>query len=348
MSEKPLISYVIGVRNMEATVGKAIESIINQDYPNKEVIVVNDGSDDSTEEVLKKYPIKIINTEKIGISNARNLGYKNSRGFFVAFTDADCELDPLWTINMLDCFNNGEVGLVGGITYYKRDGTYCSIYRNLEFLKRYKNIKTKEVFHACGAGFILKRSVLDKIGGFNPEWVHAEDIEISFLTIKHGYKVLKQDSAIAFHIPENNFKRIIRKALRDSKAYVRVAKNHPKSSLYNKFHHTWYFRYDLIILSISYAFLFLSAFSFPILYLLNRYLFQTSIIISLLNIWLWTIIFICIFLFIYGLIPSCQVFINSKTKKIKYLFGTLSIHHSRGFAWGIGLILGIKNIIFKR
>jgi len=346
ISNEPLVSYVIGIRNMEHTVGKTIESILNQEYPNKEIIVINDGSDDHTEDVLKRYPIKSINTEKIGISNARNLGLKNSKGKFIAFTDADCELDPLWTKNMLKYFNDKNVGLVGGVTHFRTDGTYCSIYRNLEFSKRYKNIKSKEVFHVGGPGFIARKSVLNEVGGFNPKWVYAEDVEMSFLVIEKGYKVLKQDNAITYHIPENSFKRLVKKGLCDSKAYVRVAISHKKSSLLNKFHNTWYFRYDLIILPIMYAILILTFIIYPTTILLNHIVFKNYVLDYLLKIFFWIILIIYLFLFIYGIIPSIQVYL--KSKKLKHFFGSLLLHHIRGFAWGLGLLIGIKNIFFKK
>jgi len=65
-------------------------------------------------------------------------------------------------------------------------------------------------------------------------------------------------------------------------------------------------------------------------------------------IWLGSIIFVGLFLFIYGLIPSIQVAKHSKSKKIKAFIGTLFLHHGRGFAWGIGLLLGIINIILRK
>ena len=55
-----------------------------------------------------------------------------------------------------------------------------------------------------------------------------------------------------------------------------------------------------------------------------------------------------LFLFIYGFIPSFQVAFNSKEKKIKSFFGTLILHHTRGISWGIGLIIGLKNIILNK
>ncbi|MFX1311079.1 MAG: glycosyltransferase [Promethearchaeota archaeon] len=348
ISEKPLVSYVIGVRNMESTVGKTIESILNQDYPNKEIIVINDGSDDNTEEVLKNYPIKYITTDKIGISNARNLGFRKSTGEFIAFTDADCELDPKWTKNILKGFINDKVGLVGGVTKFRTDGSYSSIYRSIEFTKRYKNLISNDVVWAGGPGSMFRRIVLEEVGGFDPEWNHGEDAEISFLTIEHGYNVKKQNDALTYHLPETGFKRLVYKGLRDAKAYVRVTKSHLKTSIRNKFNTTWYLPYDMVILPIAYLLLIFTIIFFPILFFINFLLFMSNLVNTILMIWGWIFIIILFIILIFGIFPSYQVASKSKKKKIRNFLATTLLHHSRGFAWGIGLILGIKNIIFKR
>lgn len=336
---------------MENTIGKTIESILNQDYPNKEIVVINDGSVDKTDDVLKRYPIKSIKTEKIGISNARNLGYKNSSGDYIAFTDADCELDPLWTKKIMEGFRNEKVGIIGGKTIFKTDNSFSSIYRSLEFAKRYDNISSREVVWAGGPGLMIRRKILDEIGGFKPHWKHGEDAEISFLTVEYGYKILKIDDAITYHIPERGFWILIKKGYRDAKAYTRVTKSHFKISLRNKFNSTWYFSYDMYLIPILYAFLIISALILPVLFLINYFLYMSFIpdglILFFLSIWFFIISFMIIFLLIYSLIPAFQVASRSK-KKIKAFIGTIFLHHLRCLAWGIGLIIGIKNIIIRK
>lgn len=350
--EVPLVSYIIGVKNMEDTVGKTIESILNQDYVNKEIIVINDGSEDNTEKVLLQYPIKIINTENFGISNARNLGYKNSKGEFIAFTDADCKLGPQWTSKMLLKFNEKNVGLVGAHTVYKTDDNFSSILRSIEFSKRFENVnKNHDVFWAGGQGLMFRRNVLDEIGGFNPKWIHGEDTEISYLTHELGYKVDFQKDAITYHIPESGFWRLVKKRYRDSKAHVRVFSSHSKSFLRCKFISSWYFSYDMLILPILYAFLMISAFAFPIS-LMVIYFFSTSdvktIFFSLFfPIWICIIIFITIFLSGYSFIPAYDVVLHSKKNKFKNFIGTIVLHHTRGLAMGLGLIIGIKKQLFN-
>ncbi len=335
---------------MENTIGMTIESIINQDYPNKEIIVIDGGSQDRTVEIIRKYPIKLIK-EKLGISNARNLGYKNSSGKFIAFTDGDCELDPLWTKNLLKGFRDDKVGIVGGTTIFRTDDRFSSIYRSLEFSRRYNNIKKEEVVWAGGPCSMFRRKLLDEINGFDPEWVYGEDAEISFIAIENGYKILKVNDAITYHVADGGFCRLIRKGIRDGTAYCRVSKHHFKTSLRNKFNSTWYFPYDIYILPFLYLFLMSSGILLFIMFLLYNIfllpLFSNLLFNNLIFIWFWLILITIILLFIYGLIPAYQTAAYSKKNKIKTFLETILLHHMRGFAWGLGLIIGIKNLIIN-
>ncbi|GAG71190.1 unnamed protein product, partial [marine sediment metagenome] len=208
-NDKPLISIVVGVRNMEDTIKSCINSLLNQTYKNKEIIIINDGSDDKTLPIIqkikrenKKISFKVITTEKKGISHARNLGYELAKGEFVAYSDADCILVKNWLDVVIPHFKDPKVALVGGVTIFRSDNSYSSIYRQIEFEKRYENITKKEVVWAGGPGSIFRKSVLEEIGGFNPNWVHGEDAEISFLIYEKDYKIIKENSAITYHVAE--------------------------------------------------------------------------------------------------------------------------------------------------
>ena len=87
----PLISIVITNYNYSNYIGDAIESAINQDYPNKEIVVVDDGSTDDSINVIGRYAKEVILVQQSngGVSSARNTGVTNSNGDFIAFLDAD-------------------------------------------------------------------------------------------------------------------------------------------------------------------------------------------------------------------------------------------------------------------
>lgn len=88
---EPLVSVVIPCYNNELYIGEAIDSVLAQDYGNIEVIVVNDGSGDSSEDVIRSFGsrVRLISQENQGVSNARNTGIEAAQGSFIAFLDAD-------------------------------------------------------------------------------------------------------------------------------------------------------------------------------------------------------------------------------------------------------------------
>lgn len=90
MSE-PLVSIIIPAYNAEQYLQAAIESALGQSYPNKEIIVVSDGSTDRTVEIANGFglPVRCIEKENGGVSSARNAGIEGAKGDYVAFLDAD-------------------------------------------------------------------------------------------------------------------------------------------------------------------------------------------------------------------------------------------------------------------
>lgn len=91
MSSEPLVSVVIPFYSGKEWLVEAIESVINQNYRNLEIIVVNDGSNENVDDVKKNYgsSVKFIYKENGGPASARNLGIKESKGKYIAFLDSD-------------------------------------------------------------------------------------------------------------------------------------------------------------------------------------------------------------------------------------------------------------------
>lgn len=102
MSYSPNVSVIVPIYNVEKYLRRCIESLINQTYYEIEIILVNDGSPDDSEKICKEYMlkdkrIKLINKENGGLSDARNVGLKNSQGKYVYFIDSDdwCEKNTI-------------------------------------------------------------------------------------------------------------------------------------------------------------------------------------------------------------------------------------------------------------
>jgi len=94
IEKNPIISVIIPVYNVEDYLRECLDSVVNQTYKNLEIVCVNDGSEDSSPEILAEYAakderIKIVNKENGGLSSARNAGLNTARGKYVYFLDSD-------------------------------------------------------------------------------------------------------------------------------------------------------------------------------------------------------------------------------------------------------------------
>lgn len=90
----PLISVILPIYNVEDFLPQCLDSVINQTYQNLEIILVNDGSTDSCPQICEEYAkkdsrIKVIHKKNGGLSEARNVGFENSSGDFIAYVDSD-------------------------------------------------------------------------------------------------------------------------------------------------------------------------------------------------------------------------------------------------------------------
>ncbi len=126
IDQQPLISIIMPVYNVERYLEDSIESIIKQTYHNIEVICINDGSTDSSLEILESYAkhdsrIRIISQENHGASSARNAGLKVATGEYVYFFDSDDTLKEDTLKLIIDEFNRyqSDIVLFDGTTIYE-------------------------------------------------------------------------------------------------------------------------------------------------------------------------------------------------------------------------------------
>ena len=179
------ISVVIPMYNAENTIAKSLESVLNQTYKEKiEVLIVNDGSKDSSRMIVEKFIennnseviIKLINKENGGVSSARNLGLQNATGFYIALLDSDDE----WLSNKLErqieiLKNNSEVDFLG----CSRNDEQLSIFGKVIKTLHKANVKELliKMFPQTSTA-IFKRELYLNIGGYNENLTHAEDGEL--------------------------------------------------------------------------------------------------------------------------------------------------------------------------
>ncbi len=197
-------SVVIPVYNGAETIRACVESALKQDFPEGfEVIVVNDGSTDATEEIVKGFGsnVKLISQANRGPAAARNAGAKAAKGAFVVFMDDDCEAEKDWLAEMLKPFADpGVVGVQG--RYKNGQQELIAQLIQLEIEERYEKLRQQQfVDHIGTYSAAYRREVFLAVGGFDEKFPIAsgEDIDLSYRLSERGHQLVFTWNAIVWH-----------------------------------------------------------------------------------------------------------------------------------------------------
>lgn len=195
MENKPLFSFCTPVYNDGDTVKRMIQSILEQDYPNIEHILVNDGSKDKTGDILnkyaKKYPekIKVIHfKQNKGACEARNEAASHAKGKYLSFLPADAKIYPGvvrdW-VNRLE--ENPEYDfLYGGYSFIDDQGNRVQDYISEDF-----DPYLLEVTNYIDGSYPLKKALFDKMGGWDSSVKSLQDWDFWLNAVKkYGAKGL--------------------------------------------------------------------------------------------------------------------------------------------------------------
>ena len=197
MPNKPLVTVIIPAYNEEKYIEKCITSLLTQTYKNVEIIIVNDGSTDSTQIISSKYKVKVISLPHGGPGKAKNYGVNIARGEIVVFLDADMYVDNNYIRNIIQPILDGKTFA----TYTVKESvaninnlwSRCwNINLDLAINQRL-NLKDRNINYVFMA--ILKNKFLE-LGGFNPKWGYIDDR--SLLT-KEKRAAFPVSNAICYH-----------------------------------------------------------------------------------------------------------------------------------------------------
>ncbi len=184
------LSFVIPAYNEEKYIGDCLTSVLRQTKKTKydtEVIVVNNNSTDKTAEVAGSFPgVKVVTEKKKGLSAARHAGYEASTGDLIANIDADVILPNGWIEKVMKAFEkNPKLTGFSGPYIYHDLSTLTNIGVRLFYYFGYagylmNRFILKKSSMLQGGNFVVRRSALDKIGGYNAEFeFYGEDTDIA-------------------------------------------------------------------------------------------------------------------------------------------------------------------------
>ena len=199
--ELPKVSIIIPVYNGENYVSLAIDSALRQTYPNVEIIVVNDGSTDNTDNICRSYGnrIKYIKKENGGVSTALNVGIENMTGQYFSWLSHDdlyypnkveVEIDYLMKNKLLDT----DTILYSNYSIIDEFGNFSF---DVEFNSRYLNRDSvyPMLFGAIdGLSLLIPKKAFEKVGYFDKNLRCVQDYQLWYSMYKSGYKFV--------HVPE--------------------------------------------------------------------------------------------------------------------------------------------------
>lgn len=200
------VSVIVPVYNCEEYIGATLDSIINQDFKNFEVIVIDDGSTDRSLEIINEKLSKslishqIIHQENSGVSSARNAGISKATGKYLVFIDGDDYV----TGNHLSELYNGKSDF-SMVQFIKKDGDRLSTPYHFskefmsceEFIKKELNMEMPFNFWQL----MYKTSIIKDNGiQFNPDLIYGEDIDFALRALLYGEEVTISNEATYYYL----------------------------------------------------------------------------------------------------------------------------------------------------
>jgi GT2 family glycosyltransferase len=198
----PWVSVVVAAHNAGRTLESCLASLTRLRYPNYEAIVVNDGSTDDTESIMRRYPqFRGITTLNQGVSAARNEGLRVASGEIVAYIDSDADADPDWLSYLATTYLEFDVVGVGGPNLVPPDDNWVAkcVYRSPGGPTQVM-LDDKFAEHIPGCNMSFLKQALEDIGGFDPIFrAAADDVDICWRLLEKGHRIGFSPSAVVWH-----------------------------------------------------------------------------------------------------------------------------------------------------
>jgi glycosyltransferase involved in cell wall biosynthesis len=197
----PRASVVVCTYNGSRTLEQCLRSLQELDYPDYEVIVVNDGSTDDTPKILDRFPeVKAIHQPNRGLSAARNVGLHAATGEIVAYTDDDCFADPGWLAHLVDQLERTGASAVGGPNLTPEDGWLAACVAASPGQPTHVLESDQVAEHVPGCNMAFRRDALLAINGFDPLYRRAgDDVDVCWRLQQSGRWITFAPGAFVWH-----------------------------------------------------------------------------------------------------------------------------------------------------
>lgn len=228
--EWPSISIVVCAYNAASTLDECLAHTCALDYPNLEIIVVDDGSTDDTGEVARRHQrARVVEIDHAGLSRARNAGIEAARGDIVAYLDSDAFPTREWPYYLALAFDSPTVGGAGGPNVPPvGDSLGAQQVARAPGGPVHVLVADDRAEHVPGCNMAFWREVLQEVGGFDPVYTAAgDDVDLCWKVLDRGWEIGFHPAALVWHHRRPGVRTYLRQQRGYGRAEALVEARHP-------------------------------------------------------------------------------------------------------------------------
>ncbi|HEV2392594.1 MAG TPA: glycosyltransferase [Verrucomicrobiae bacterium] len=227
----PKVSVIVASYNAERTLQTCLESLERLNYPDYEVILVDDGSRDTTRQIAFLHPaVRYIEHEKnLGLSVARNSGLGIATGEIVAFTDADCRADEDWLYYLVGGLLDGGFEGIGGPNLMPpEDSSLAAAVLVSPGGPAHVMLTDRQAEHIPGCNMAFFKDAIDEVGGFDPIFHQAgDDVDLCWRLQQAGFKLGFSSGAFVWHYRRSTLREYLKQQHGYGEAEALLVRKHP-------------------------------------------------------------------------------------------------------------------------
>ena len=233
LERHPRVSVVVASYNGERTLKACLDSLERLNYANYEVILVDDGSTDSTPRIAAAHPqARSFRHEKnLGLSVARNTGIAAATGEIVAFTDSDCRADEDWLYYLVgDLLDSGFAGIGGHNLLPADDSSVAAVVLVSPGGPAHVMLTDRQAEHIPGCNMaVLYKWALDDLGGFDPIFHRAgDDVDVCWRLQQRRCKIGFSPAGFVWHYRRSTIKAYLKQQKGYGESEALLVRKHPE------------------------------------------------------------------------------------------------------------------------
>lgn len=195
---RPLVSFVIPVRNDAVRLHRCLTSIVNNAYPREliEIIVVDNDSTDGSARAAREHSAIVIKSSDPSVAALRNKGARAALGSIIAFVDSDHEIDRYWIETAVDVLSAPDVAATGAPCLTPPG---CNWVQQQYDGLRERPLRREDVAWLGSGNLAVKRAAFARVGGFDASLTACEDVDLCNRLVQAGYRIVADPNLRSIH-----------------------------------------------------------------------------------------------------------------------------------------------------